>query len=170
MAGIDATWSPDGNSILFGQPPGTDTDKLVLQTLDLQTHRVSAVPGSQGLRAPRWSPDGRYISANFTSVDKLVLFDVATQKRTEQTPGMVTGWQSWSRDAKYIYFFGNLGGDQGVFRVAVGDNRPEEILSLQNFRSTGRFGAWFSLTPNDDPLVLRDVSTQEIYALEWETP
>ena len=104
------------------------------------------------------------------SVDKLVLFDVATQKRTEQAPGMDTGWQSWSRDAKYVYFFGDSGAEPGVFRVAVGDNKPEKILSLQNFRTTGRFGAWFSLTPKDDPLTLRDVGIQEIYALEWEAP
>jgi len=174
LAGIDPTWSPDGNSILFGQPPGTDTGKLVLQTLNLQTHSVSAVPGSEGLRSPRWSPDGRYISAvlpaSITTVDKLVLFDVATQKRTEQAPGLDAGFQSWSRDGKYVYFFANAGSDRGIFRVAVGDNRPEKILSLQNFRATGRFGGWHSLTPNDDPLVLRDVSTQEIYALEWEAP
>ncbi|PYV67334.1 MAG: hypothetical protein DMG97_27485 [Acidobacteria bacterium] len=173
LVGIDPTWSPDGNSILFGQPPGTDTGKLILQTLNLQTHSVSAVPGSEGLRSPRWSPDGRYVSAvsvgrvGSTSVDKLILFDVATQKRTEQAPGMDTGFQSWSRDGKYIYFFGSAGGERGVFRVAVGDNRPEKILSLQNFRATGRFGDWHSLTPKDDPLVLRDVATQEIYALEW---
>jgi eukaryotic-like serine/threonine-protein kinase len=176
VAGIDPTWSPDGKSILFGQPPGTDTGKRILQVLNLQTHGVSAVPGSQGLRSPRWSPDGRYISAGsvgrvgITSVDKLMLFDVATQKRMEQAPGMDTGWQSWSRDGKYVYFFGNAGGERGVFRVAVGDNRPEKILSLPNFRATGRFSAWLSLTPKDDPLVLRDVATQEIYALDWETP
>jgi hypothetical protein len=80
---------------------------------------------------------------------------------------MDTGWQSWSRDGKYVYFFGNAGSDRGVFRVAVGDNRPEKILNLQNFRATGRFGDWHSLTPKDDPLVLRDVANQEIYALEW---
>jgi Tol biopolymer transport system component len=142
----------------------------------LQTHGVSAVPGSQGLRSPRWSPDGRYISAvsveriGSTSVDKLVLFDVETQKRTEQAPGMDTGFQSWSRDGKYVYFLSYVLRGRIVFRVAVGDNRPEKILSLQNFPTTGRWGAWVSLTPNDDPLVLRDVSRQEIYALDWETP
>jgi len=86
------------------------------------------------------------------------------------TPKRMVNVQSWSRDGKYVYFFANAGSDRGIFRVAVGDNRPEKILSLQNFRATGRFGGWHSLTPNDDPLVLRDVSTQEIYALEWEAP
>jgi eukaryotic-like serine/threonine-protein kinase len=138
VAGIDPTWSPDGNSILFGQPPGTDTGKNILQTLNLQTHGVSAVPGSQGLRSPRWSPDGRYISAvsgvsggmGSKSVDKLVLFEVETQKRTEHAPGMDTSFQSWSRDGRYVYFLGHIGSERGIFRVAVGDNRPERILSL----------------------------------------
>jgi hypothetical protein len=83
---------------------------------------------------------------------------------------MDTSWQSWSRDGKYVYFLRYVGSEGGIFRVAVGDNRPERILSLQNFPTTGRWGAWLSLTPKDDPLVLRDASTQEIYALEWETP
>jgi eukaryotic-like serine/threonine-protein kinase len=170
LAGIDPTWSPDGKSLLFGQPPGTDASQVVLQTLNLQTHCVSPVPSSQGLRSPRLSPDGRYISAISDGADELVLFDVASQKRIEQAPGMATGWQSWSRDAKYVYFYGHPGVEYAVFRVAVGNKRPEKILSLRNFRTTGRFGGRFSLTPNEDLLVLRDVGTQEIYALEWESP
>jgi Tol biopolymer transport system component len=78
-AGIDPTWSPDGNSLLFGQPTGAGTPVYnlfrfsasshsrgpsILKILDLQTQRVSVVPESKGLRSPRWSPDGRYISAH----------------------------------------------------------------------------------------------------------
>ena len=33
------------------------------------------------------------------------------------------------------------------------------------------FDAWWSgLAPDDSPLVLRDTSVQEIYALDWEAP
>ena len=62
-AGIDGTWSPDGDAVLFGQLPAPDLAavKNVLQTYNMQTRRVAEVPGSEGLRSPRWSPDGRYI-------------------------------------------------------------------------------------------------------------
>jgi hypothetical protein len=52
----------------------------------------------------------------------------------------------------------------------VNGNKLEKILSLKGFRPAGTFGAWLSLTPNDDPLVLRDVGPPEIYALSWEAP
>ena len=176
VAGIDPTWSPDGNSLLFGQPPGADTfvmsDVLqILKILNLQTQRVSVVPGSEGLRAPRWSPDGRYISATSAGGDRLVLFDATTQKWTEQTREMGAGWQAWSRDARYVYFLGGSKAvDPGIYRVAVSTNKLEKIMSLKGFRLAGTWGKWFSLTPEEDPLLLRDVAPPEIYALSWDAP
>ena len=102
-----------------------------------------------------------------------MLFDFATKKWSEQVPNINAGWQSWSRDSKYVYYLGftaDSGVLEGVFRVAVGSNKPEKILSLKDFRSAGTFGAWLSLTPEDEPLVLRDVSPAEIYALTWDAP
>jgi hypothetical protein len=98
------------------------------------------------------------------------LFDFKTQKWTEQAR-LDAGWQSWSRDSKYIYFLADASATiEGVFRVAVSNNNLEKILSLKDFRSAGTFGAWLSLTPDDDPLVLRDVAPPEIYALAWDAP
>jgi hypothetical protein len=34
----------------------------------------------------------------------------------------------------------------------------------------GRSSTWFGLAPDDSPLVTRDISTQEIYALEMDWP
>ena len=64
-AGTDPTWSPDGDSILFGQPPLRDDTTVhdVLRIFNLKSGRTSVVPGSEGLTSPRFSPDGRYISA-----------------------------------------------------------------------------------------------------------
>jgi Tol biopolymer transport system component len=171
MVGIDPTWSPDGNSILFGQPPAADTSlvKNSLQILNLQTQNVSVVPGSEGVRGPRWSPDGRYISATSATDTRLLLFDFRTHKWIEQAH-VDAGWQSWSRDSTYVYFLAGPGTIDGVYRIAIGHNKIERVLSLKDFRSAGTFGAWLSLTPEDEPLVLRDVAPPEIYALAWEAP
>ena len=103
------------------------------------------------------------------------MFDFVTQKWNERGSNISAGWQSWSRDSKYIYYLGfqpNTGGGvlQGIFRVAVSSNKPEEILSLKDFRPAGTYGAWLSLTAEDDPLVLRDAGPPEIYALAWDAP
>ena len=37
-------------------------------------------------------------------------------------------------------------------------------------RRAGSFGSWTGLAPDDSPLALRDISTYEIYALDWQLP
>jgi hypothetical protein len=64
------------------------------------------------------------------------------------------------------------GGGMGVVYKAedirLHRNKPDEILSLKDFRPAGAYGVWLSLTPEDDPLVLRDAGPPEIYALSWD--
>jgi dipeptidyl aminopeptidase/acylaminoacyl peptidase len=70
---VAAEWSPDNSRIVFsGSPffdPGTSAP-TTLRFLDLETRRITDVPGSEGVWAARWSPDGRYIVAHrFDSVN-----------------------------------------------------------------------------------------------------
>ena len=167
-AGLDSTWSPDGNSLLFGQFDSRTPDKTVLQIYNLRTLSLAVVPGSEGLFSPRWSPDGKYISALSATENRLVLFNFKTRKWTEQSR-LDTGWQNWSRDSRYVYFLAFNPDIEGVFRIAVSNNKLEKTVDLKGFRTLGTFGA-FSLTPEDDPLLLRDVGPGEIYALSWEAP
>ena len=37
-------------------------------------------------------------------------------------------------------------------------------------RYWGPFGPWTGLGPDDTPLLVRDISSQEIYALDWQAP
>jgi len=47
----------------------------------------------------------------------------------------------------------------------------ERVVDLKNFRMTGySWGFWLGLAPDDSPLLLRDVGTQEIYALDVDLP
>ncbi len=47
----------------------------------------------------------------------------------------------------------------------------EEVASLKDVRQTGFRGAfWTGLAPDNSPLVLHDVGTQEIYALDLQAP
>ena len=156
---------------MFGSPPNDEThEKIVLKVYNLQTQSLSVVPGSEGLRVPVWSPDGRYISAvSANDPYRLVLFDFKTQKWTEQAR-LDAGFQSWSRDSRYIYFLSGEASYEGVFRVSVSNNKVEKVLSLKDFRLAGTWGASLSLTPEDEPLLLRDVSPPEIYALAWDAP
>jgi len=51
----------------------------------------------------------------------------------------------------------------------VPDGKVELVTSLDKMRGfAGTFGIWTGLDPNDSPLVLRDIGTEEIYSLDWQ--
>ncbi len=98
-------WSPDGNSLVFGAAAWIESGTsgtMAIQVLDMRTRQVSTLRDSEGLYGPRWSPDGRYISAQpQVHGQKLMLFDFTTQKWVELVD-MDVYYPAWSRDAKYI--------------------------------------------------------------------
>jgi serine/threonine protein kinase/Tol biopolymer transport system component len=169
----DPNWSADGNSILFGRSPDEEpagAGPMDLEIVDLGTHKISKVPGSEGLWSARWSPDGRYILAIPQKGDRLMLFDFKTQKWTELAKVSV-GYPEWSRKGDYIYFLGvGPGGEQGSFRVRISDRKLEQVVTLKDFAQAPGWGNWAGLAPDDSILLVRDTGTQDIYALDWEAP
>jgi eukaryotic-like serine/threonine-protein kinase len=162
----DPDWSPDGNKIIFGSVPA-DKDSA-LRVLDLNTHHVSALPGSRGLFSPRWSPDGRYIVAMPADSLSLVLFDFQTQKWSPLARARAA-FPNWSKDGLYVYFLRWLD-NPAVLRVGIGNREVEPVSDLNDLPVTGNIGPWLGLGPDDSPLLLKDVGTQDVYALDWGQP
>jgi hypothetical protein len=50
----------------------------------------------------------------------------------------------------------------------VPGGKPVLVVDLAGFHSTGAFGFWMGLDPNDTPLLLRDAGIKDIYALTLE--
>ena len=169
----DPQWSPDGNQLLFGRWPANPSEPVALHLLDLKASQVSTVPGSEGLRSPRWSYDGRYVAALGDGDRKLVLFDFKTHRQIElaKSKGGI-GFQNWSRDGTSIYFWNvPTEGQAGIYRVRLSDRKLDRIVSDKELgRIFGASGDWVGLAPDDSPLVMRDVTLTEIYALDWEAP
>jgi serine/threonine protein kinase/Tol biopolymer transport system component len=162
----DPTWSPDGIRIAFGGAPADPNSSI--RIVDVNTHQISTLPDSKGLFSPRWSPDGRYLVAMPFASRSLMLFDFATQK-WDEIAKITLGFPNWSKDGDYIYFL--HGEDQpSVMRIRIRDRKIERVADLKNFRQTGFYGVWLGMSPDDSPLLLRDIGTQEIYALDWEAP
>jgi hypothetical protein len=47
----------------------------------------------------------------------------------------------------------------------------ERVISLKGLRRFwGQLGQWTGLAPDDSLLLVRDTSSQEIYALDWQAP
>jgi len=172
--GYDPGWSPDGKSIVLtlnaAGTPGLNPEGPGIAIYDLETRRVFPLPGASHLFSPRWSPDGRYIVALTNDSLKLVLFDRVNQQ-WQDLVSLPIGYPSWSHDGQYIYFDTTLSEDASFFRVRISDHKLERLLSLKGLRQYwSSFGSWTGLAPDDSPLLVRDTSSQEIYALDWQAP
>jgi hypothetical protein len=98
-----------------------------------------------------------------------MLFDFRNQKWAELARIGVS-YPNWSRDGNYFYFL-SVGGETSLYRVRISDHKLEKIVSLKGIRlPIGGAGTWCGLAADDSPLILRDVGSQEIYALDLQLP
>jgi Tol biopolymer transport system component len=170
----DPNWSADGSSLVFG---GLDIDNLPIRILNLKSKQVSILPGSEELYSPRWSPDGWRIAAITSRRPyRLLLFD----RRFGKWTGLVSfevSYPNLSHEGKYIYFldwhYSSSFMESGrVSRVRLSDRGVESIVELKKVGrlTVGTIGGWIGLAPDDSPLLSRDISTEEIYAIRWQAP
>lgn len=170
---LDPTWSEDGNSLIFGAYMTALYAQIY--SVDLKTGRESTIPGSEGMFSPRVSPDNRFIVALDTPGDrKLLLFDQETQKWSElmshKNPGL--SWPQWSGDSKSVYVtdFADRHAPV-VYRIRIADRKTERVAAFEVPQGiTGYWVGWAGVAPDGSPLVLRDLSIEEIYALDVDLP
>ena len=172
--GFDPTWSPDGRSVVLTLNEAGESHDIVsgpgVAIVDVQTKKISPLPHAERFFSPRCSPDGKFIAALSIDSQKLVLFDRAIQQWTDLVT-MPIGYPSWSHDGRYLYFDTTLTDDPALFRVRISDRKLERLASLKGLRRFwGQFASWTGLAPDDSFLLVRDTSSQEIYALDWQVP
>jgi hypothetical protein len=147
-----------------------DSKATVVRIIDLKTHAVSTVQGSEGLYCPRWSPAGRYISATSSDGSKLMIFDSA-RKQWSALTDLSEGCPTWGQNEDYLYFQSFDVTTPQFNRIRVPDGKLERIANIDFRRGGQRDWYWWNgITPYRSPIVLRDESTEEIYALEWNLP
>jgi Tol biopolymer transport system component len=161
---LDPVWAPDGNSIAFGRIAGRDTSAILV--IDLKTHLVSQLPGSEGMWVPAWSPDGKYLTAVSADGHQLMVFDFKTKQWSELAKTSF-GDVHFSHDGKFVYF--EDGKDATVYRVSLPGRKTEHLVSLKDLRRPEMpyWPFWMGLGSDDSILVMRNQGTQEIYAFDW---
>jgi serine/threonine protein kinase/Tol biopolymer transport system component len=172
----DPQWSSDGNSVLFGHYSAAlrqAPEAKGLLLFDLKASQITEIQGSEALHSPRLSPDGRYAATTDIDDRKLILFDLKTHQQVELAKFVGgVGYPNWSRDGRWIQVWGDRAGGEGtIYRVWLSDHKVERVVSGKDLGPiTGVSGGWNGLAPDDSLLVMRDHSTTEVYALEWELP
>ena len=168
---LDPSWSSDGKKLAFGRFGEIETGGIHL--VDLATRQVSDIPGSQKLFSGRWSPDGQYMAALTTDSTKLALFNFKTQTWSDWVtePGAF-GFPNWSADSQYLYYDTTLTENATFRRVKVGRNHSELLADLKGLLryTTPPAFQWSGIAPDGSALFARDLSTDEVYALDLELP
>jgi hypothetical protein len=85
------------------------------------------------------------------------------------SPKDSVGFPEWSKDSQSIYFLDqNTVGGTGVYRVPIKGGAPILIAAIKDFNISGWWNSWMGLDDADAPLVVKDVGSDNVYALTME--
>jgi eukaryotic-like serine/threonine-protein kinase len=167
-----ASWSPDGNRVVFANY--TDyPHNIKFEIYDLRSGNRSFVPEADGLTGVQWVAEDLLVAAS-SDHNKLVVFDLRTQKWSDLVPGPIPGGVSnwaYAPDFKYVYYTTG-GAEPQALRVRLADHKVEAITSLKDLpRAIGPdSNTQISVAPDGSAVFTRDIGTQEIYALSVKWP
>ncbi len=167
------SWSPDGRQLCYGDVPtrfGIPDGGEALHIYDVESRRLSTVPGSEGLWTCRWSPDGRYIAGLRIGLDSrqmmINLFDTKLGTWRALTNAHHVDEPTWTRDSRFIYYDTEGTAPAALRRVRIADGAVEELASFEHYPLAAQ---WSGLTPSDEPLVLHEAGWVKLYALKLGT-
>jgi hypothetical protein len=77
----------------------------------------------------------------------------------------------WTNDGKSILFDTLLVQDPAFYRLRLSDLHLDTIVKIGDVRRYyGPFGPWTGIAPDGSPLLVRDISNEEIYSLDLQLP
>jgi serine/threonine protein kinase/Tol biopolymer transport system component len=162
---LGGAWSPDSNSLVLGYIESREKN-MNLRLVDLKAKKVSDISGSEDLWVPNWSPDGRYLTAVSRDVKHTKVFDFKSGQWSELIEGLVPT-NLFSHDSKFVYYEDT---DSVVHRISLADRKTQQVIGLKDLPrpSMPYWSPWLGLALDDSILAMRNVGTQEIYALDWQ--
>jgi Tol biopolymer transport system component/DNA-binding winged helix-turn-helix (wHTH) protein len=166
----DPDWSGDGRSIVFGRLPNRMDSRQpkAIYLLDIQSRKVTEIPGSTGLFSPRLSPDGRYIAAMRLDQRALLLYDRQQERWTTLTSQGV-GDPTWSHDGRFLYFQNFLEKGKPIFRISSPAGHADLVATIANLRPIAATDyRLIGLAPGDLPIVSAHTSTVNLYGLDLD--
>jgi Tol biopolymer transport system component/DNA-binding winged helix-turn-helix (wHTH) protein len=163
-----ADWSPDGESVVIGVEQGMYPD-AGLTSVNLRTHQVSEVPGSRGMRIPRWSADGKYLVATSEDSKSVFLFDAQTQQWKQV--GSANFVNAIRSDSNELYYQDFRDPGQAVFRIDPRTATAQRVFDCTKLFRDGALRCGFEGRAPDGSLVFSVRSSwTDLFAFDVELP
>ena len=166
----DPCWVPDGQTILYSHSGFEMPEELGIYRLDLRTRAGSVLPGTERMQYPKCSPRADILAMEkpaegMASAPYWAFF--VDRGRWERLRFMDIGYPNWSRDGES---FTGLGPGR-IVRWSRATPRLEPVADVSDIPLlTWAANPWMGLASGGSPLVVRDRSTRDLYALDWEAP
>ncbi len=163
---LGPSWSPDGASILVSGFPILHESSVRL--VDLSSGAEHIVPGSAGLCCSNWTVDGAAIYAIGENPHRLMRYDTKQRVWQEIYRGRFSVYDV-TADGRWLYFDNASEKDPAIYRIAADGGNPERVAALIGIPRVDELasgGAWFRVDPDGSPLLLRDVGSQQLFALD----
>src|SRR5581483_1694039 len=161
----DPTWSPIGNRLLYGLNLQSAREAAYIRMADLDQGTVTKFPGSDGLFAPRWSPDGKTVVAlERDSRRRMTVYRFGEDVWRPLT-GSRADFPNFSRDSKRILF---RAGDV-LKELHIDNGREENVLQLKN-EEIGGFLHSIGRSGDDGPTRTLNRDSRQIYELYFQMP
>jgi eukaryotic-like serine/threonine-protein kinase len=164
-------WWPDGKLIAFNDYP-LPGQALGIKVLDLETRKVSIMPGAEAFYVPSWSPDGKYMVAIAQNPSRMVLYtaESGTWKDLKIFKALWQYWV-WANDSRSIYFAmkdAEPGEEPGMYQLTIADGKWEQAAKFDGL-TVNRDGSegFPSMTADGRIAMMRDTSVVQIYWAKW---
>jgi len=150
---------------------------MYLANADFSEPKLLGTPPGH-LHWPKFSPDGDRIRFNVEGAYRSI-WEISVEGTDLRR--VLPEWEftnhccgSWTTDGKYFVFQATrdqrtqIWADRSLYRVNINDKVVEKILQIGEVRTSwGVYGPWVGVDPDGAALVLRDLSIDNIYALDW---
>ncbi|HEY2234838.1 MAG TPA: winged helix-turn-helix domain-containing protein [Candidatus Angelobacter sp.] len=162
-----ADWSPDGQSIVEGLEPGTGNAGISL--VNLKTHQISQVPGSQGMHFPRFTSDGHYLVTTSEDAKSIFTYDLQTKKWKQV--GHANQLYKFVRSGESLYYQDIRDRDQAVFRLDPKTGKAERVGDFSKLLRGGVIRCSFEGFAPDGAMMISVFSSwANVYAFDVELP
>jgi hypothetical protein len=101
-----------------------------------------------------------------------MLYDFATHTWQRLFEATSLDYPDWTADGKCIDFNATAAPQAIEYQFCLADRKIRPIVDLINggVLATGDFGWWSGVAPDGSLFILRDISTEELYAMDVKFP